>query len=97
MTKTFIIYGKEDQNYTVGATFMVDGHEVEFTSCTAIATSCGETKRTNAIFVHDNEDEFGDGDGVVFGVRFPEDAEEAASILEEFIDTYQETLESIKF
>ena len=97
MTKTFVIYGKEDQNYTVGATFMVDGHEVEFTSCTAIATSCGETERTNAIFVHDNEDEFGDGDGVVFGVRFPEDAEEASAILEEFIDTYQETLESIKF
>ena len=97
MKKTFTIYGKADQDYTVGATFMVDGHEVEFTSCTAIATSCGETERADAIFIHDNEDEFGDGDGVVFGVKMPKDAEEAASVLEEFVDTYQETLESIEF
>ena len=97
MEKPFVIYGKEDQNYNVGKTFMIDGHEVEFTSCTAIATSCGETERTDAIFIHDNEDEFGDGDGVVFGVKMPKDAEEAASVLEEFIDTYRETLETIEF
>lgn len=78
-------------------TFTINGHKVEFTSCTAIAASIGESYRQEAVFVHDIQDEFGNGDGVIFGVSVPEDEYEAASILEENIDTYSETLETIKF
>lgn len=96
MRRVFTINGKE-QEYTVSATFMIEGREVEFTSCSAIAASIGDTVRQKAVFVHDVEDEFGDGDGVIFDVQVPKDAESAASILEEYLDTYQETLNTIKF
>ena len=95
-TRTFTIAGRE-QDYTVGAIFEVDGHEVEFTPCTAIATSAGETERSSAIFVHDTTDEFGDGDGVIFGVLMPTSNEEAEALMYEFIDTYYETLRTIEF
>lgn len=78
-------------------TFSVNGHEVEFTACTAIAASIGDTVRQTAVFVHDADDEFGSGDGVIFGVSVPEDAEEAASVLQEYIDTEQETLNTVQF
>lgn len=95
--KTFTIDGRE-QDYTVGAIFEVDGHEVEFTPCTAIATSAGETERSSAIFVHDTTDEFCDGDGVIFGVWMPTSAEEAEGLtMDESIDTYYETLVTIEF
>lgn len=76
--------------------FILQGREVEFTECTAIESSIGDTERQNAVFVHDTLDEFGDGDGVVFGVGVPSDAKEAASILYEFIDTDYTTLETVK-
>ena len=96
MRRVFISRGKE-QEYTVGATFMVNGREVEFTNCTAIAASIGDTIRQKAVFVHDVEDEFGDGDGTIFDATVPEDEEEARSLLEEYLDTYRETLETIEF
>ena len=97
VTRTFTIGGRE-QDYTVGAIFEVDGHEVEFTPCTSIATSAGETERSSAIFVHDTTDEFCDGDGVIFGVWMPTSAEEAEGLtMGESIDTYYETLETIEF
>lgn len=96
-TRTFTIGGRE-QDYTVGAIFEVNGHEVEFTPCTAIATCADETERSSAIFVHDTTDEFGDGDGVIFGVLMPASNEEAEDmIMYEFIDTYYETRETIEF
>lgn len=95
--KTFTIYGGREQDYTVGAIFEVDGHEVEFTPCTAIPTCAGETERLSAIFVHDTTDEFGDGDGVIFDVLMPTSNEEAEDIMYEFIDTYYETLRTIEF
>lgn len=78
-------------------TFTVNGHEVEFTSCTAIAAIVGDTVRQTAVFVHAVDDEFGNGDGVIFGVSVPEDVDEAASLMEEYIDTYQETLDTVQF
>ena len=94
-TRPFTIAGRE-QDYTVGAIFEVDGHEVEFTPCTAIATSAGETERSSAIFVHDTTDEFCDCDGVVFGFWMPRSNEEAEALMD-CIDTYYETLETIEF
>lgn len=76
-------------------TFNVNGHEVEFTSCTAI----GDTERQNAVYVHDTTDEFSDGDGVLFGVDVPESAEEAADLLDESIplDTNWETINTVEY
>lgn len=80
-------------------TFNVNGHEVEFTSCTAIAASIGDTERQNAVHVHDATDEFSDGDGVLFGVEVPESDEEAADLLDESIplDTNWETLNTVEY
>lgn len=80
-------------------TFNVNGHEVEFTSCTAIAASIGDTERQNAVYVHDTTDEFSDGDGVLFGVDVPESAEEAAGLLDESVplDTNWETINTVEY
>ena len=80
-------------------TFIINGHEVEFTSCTAIATSIGDTVRQSAIFIHDCADEFGDGDAVIFGYDFPKDDEEAEYILDDcdYPDSDWETLETVIF
>lgn len=79
--------------------FNVNDHEVEFTSCTAIATSIGDTKRQNAVYVHDTTDEFCDGNGVLFGAEVPESAEEAADLLDESVplDTNWETLSTVEY
>lgn len=79
--------------------FVVEGHEVEFTPCTAIAASIGDTARQeDCVFVHDLQDEFGNGDGVIFGVEMPESDEQAAEIMfNETLDTCQETLETVEF
>ena len=79
--------------------FIIEGHEVEFTPCTAIAASIGDTARQeNCVFVHDLQDEFGNGDGVIFGVEMPESSEQAADIMSnEELDTYQETLNTVEF
>lgn len=76
-------------------TFEINGHEVEFTSCTAVAASIGDTVRQMAVLVHDLDDEFHDGDGVLFGVTVPENEEEARSILEEYLDTDSDTLATV--
>lgn len=80
-------------------TFTVNGHEVEFTSCNAIAIGIGDTERQNAVYVHDATDEFSDGDGVIFGVEFPESAEEAADLLDESVplDTDWKTLNTVRW
>ena len=77
--------------------FIVNGHEVEFTACTAISASIGDTERQNALFVHDCDDEFGNGDSVIFGVDMPETDEEAAALMCEPADSYQETLDTVEF
>lgn len=77
--------------------FCVDGHEVAFTTCTAIAASIGENIRQDALFVHDFEDEFGNGDCVIFGVDLPETEDEAAAVLAECADSYAETLNTVIF
>lgn len=87
--------GECDEENKMMKIFKINGHEVAFAPCTAIAVSIGDTTRQKAVFVHDLEDEFGDGDGVIFGEDVPENEEEAASLLEGYIDTYSETLETV--
>lgn len=53
----------------------------EFTACTAIAASIGDSERQNAVLVHDLNDEFHNGDFVAFGYDLPEDEEDAQNIL----------------
>ena len=78
-------------------TFIINGCEVEFTACTAIAASIGSTDRQKAVFIHARKDVFHDGDGIIFGIDVPENAEEAKSALCESVDTYQETLNTVQF
>ena len=63
--------------------FNVNGHEIEITTCTAIAVEIDSTTRENALLVHDLEDEFRDGDSIYFE-NMPSDDEEAASMLADF-------------
>ena len=77
--------------------FIIKNHKVEFISCTAIAKSIGDTIRNKAVFVHDLEDEFSNGDGVIFNVDVPEDVKEAISILQECCDTDYTTLKTVQF
>lgn len=61
-------------------TFIINGKEVTFESCTATAHAIGYTEPTNALYIHDAADEFCDGDGVIFD-EMPETDEEAADLL----------------
>lgn len=56
----------------------------EFTSCTAIAATIGDTERQNAVLVHDLDDEFHNGDFVAYGWELPEDEDDARNILEDY-------------
>ena len=77
-------------------TFTIEGHEIKFIACTAIAASAGETIRQPAIFVTDSEDRFGNCDGVIFFDILPETESEAISLLEDYIDTNYETLDTVE-
>lgn len=61
--------------------FTVNGKEVTFESCTAVYHKIGYTEPTNALNIHDEDDEFCDGDGVIFGGEMPETADDAADML----------------
>lgn len=56
----------------------------EFTACTAIAATIGDTERQTAVLVHDLKDEFHDGDFIAFGYNLPEDEEDAQNIIDDF-------------
>lgn len=62
-------------------TFKINGKEVTFESCTAIYPEIGYTEPTNALYIHDEDDEFGNGDGLFFGEEMPETADDAADML----------------
>lgn len=62
-------------------TFTINGRQVSFESCTAINPEIGYTEPAQALYIHDESDEFGNGDGVIFGEAMPETAEEAADLL----------------
>lgn len=70
----------------------------EFTACTAIAASIGDTERQNAVLVHDLNDEFRDGDFIAFGYDLPEDEDDARNILEDTSahSTDAEDLETVR-
>lgn len=70
---------------------------VLFAACTACASVEPET-RQEGVYIHALNDEFGDGDCVLFnGAQLPASAEEAHALLEEFADSTQECLESIEW
>ena len=70
---------------------------VLFAACTACASVEPET-RQRGVYIHALNDEFGDGDCVLFnGAELPASAEEARIMLEESADSSAECLESIKF
>lgn len=70
---------------------------VLFAACTACASVEPET-RQRGVFVHAMDDEFSDGDCVLFnGAELPANEEEACALLEESADSSAECLESIKF
>lgn len=62
-------------------TFTINGRQVSFESCTAIYPEIGYTEPTNALYIHDEDDEFGNGDGLFFGEEMPETADDAADML----------------
>ena len=62
-------------------TFTLNGKEVTFESCTAIYNKIGYTEPTSALYIHDKDDEFCDGDGLIFGEEMPEIADDAADML----------------
>lgn len=61
-------------------TFTINGRQVTFEACTAINPEIGYTKPTNALYIHDEDDEFGNGDGVIFD-EMPETDAEATDLL----------------
>lgn len=62
-------------------TFTINGRQVTFETCTAINPEIGYTKPTNALYIHDESDEFGNGDGVIFGEAMPKTDAEATNLL----------------
>lgn len=62
-------------------TFIINGKEVTFESCTATAHAIGYTEPAQALYIHDESDEFGNGDGVIFGEAMPETDAEATDLL----------------
>lgn len=53
---------------------------IEITRCKAAAISAGDTTLQDALFIHDLNDDFHDGDAVVFGYDMPEDAADLKNI-----------------
>lgn len=70
--------------------------DVFFMKCTAIPSGVpGE--RINGLYVHVIDDIFCDGDGMIFGRDLPENAGELPALWEDFLDTNQSTLDSVRF
>lgn len=78
--------------------FEINGVKVEFTDCTAISCDFPEAGRQSGVYVHELNDEFCDGDGVIFnGCACPEDAEQAEAMLViEYLNTDGETLDAVE-
>lgn len=68
----------------------------EFTYCTAIDFEAGDTERQTALYVHDKDDVYRNGDVVVFGYDMPEDDVDVENILSDYTAWSQdsETVES---
>lgn len=70
---------------------------VLFAACTACASAEPET-RQEGVYIHALNDEFSNGDCVLFnGAQLPASADEARALLEEFADSSAECLESIEW
>lgn len=70
---------------------------VLYAACTACASVEPET-RQRGVYIHALNDEFGDGDCVLFnGAELPANEEEARALLEESADSSSECLDSIEW
>lgn len=70
---------------------------VLYAACTACASVEPEI-RQRGVYIHALNDEFSDGDCVLFnGAELPTNAEEARALLEESADSSAKCLESIEF
>lgn len=80
--------------YDIDTEVEIGGYEI--TRGTAIAD--GDTERQKALFVHRIDDEFGDGDMVVFDCDMPEDEDDLRNILEDtsYQTTYDEEMRTFK-
>lgn len=77
--------------------FVVFGQPVEFTEVTAIWHEDPDQERRHALFVHTIADVHGEGDGIIFEAKMPEsDYDAETMIINEYLETYQETLETVK-
>ena len=71
-------------------------NDIEFTACTFIP-ACDPESRVTGIYIHDLNDEFGDGDGVA-ACDIPEDAEQASDMLfNEYVETDGDVLATVQF
>jgi len=69
----------------------------EISTCTAIAIEAEDAERQPALFIHNVNDEFCDGDCVVFGYAMPEDMDDIRNIFSDcfaYTSDY-ETLETV--
>lgn len=72
----------------------------ELTTCTAIAVTAGDTTRQDALYFHDREDEFHDGDSVVFGYNIDwvnDDSDLSDPDFDKSLSRDWEDLETVRF
>lgn len=71
----------------------------EFKECKAVAIEAGDADAQNALFCHKLDDEFCDGDCVIFGYELPESVEDVETIMNDFSahETDCETLNTVTF
>lgn len=80
-------------------TYLVNGKEVTFSLCSAISSEFPELGRRKCVYVHQEDDEYCDGDFVMFSWEdVPADEQEAYNLLEESTycsDSSQVTLDTV--
>lgn len=65
-------------------TITIKGKGYQFSECTAIALESGDYSRQKAVFCHMIDDEFRDGDIVIFGYELPTVEAEAENMLNDY-------------
>lgn len=65
--------------------FTVNGKEIQFETCTAI----WQEERIPALYIHQTDDVYKDGDGIIFDECLPTNDEEAETLLEECATRYE--------
>lgn len=82
-------------------TYELNEKEVTFILCSAVSCDFPELGRRKCVYVHQEDDEYRDGDFVIFSWEdVPADEQEAYNLLEESkycADSSQDTLETVEF